>query len=153
MLGEHELKKLFPEYADSIEASGIDLKVDRIFKQASGGSLIDNVKNLPELEEITDDIVILEPKTAYSVMMEGKIKIPKGYTMLYLPRSTLLRSFISVHTAVGDPNFYGTLQFMVVNNGEYPFKLKKGERIVQAVVFPVEGSGEYNGSYQEKEDE
>ena len=41
---------------------------------------------------------------------------------------------------------------MVVNNGEYPFKLKKGERIVQAVVFPVKGSGKYNGSYQEKEE-
>lgn len=152
MLGEEELRKLFPEYTDSIEASGIDLKVDRIFKQTGPGSLIDNEKNLPPLEEIEGDIVTLEPKTAYSVMMEGKIKIPKGYTMLYLPRSTLLRSFISVHTAVGDPNFYGTLQFMVVNNGEYPFRLKKGERIVQAVVFPVKGSGVYNGSYQEEED-
>lgn len=151
MLGEEELIKLFPEYKECIEASGIDLKVDKIFKQAGPGSLIDNQKNLPPLEEIKGDIVTLEPKTAYSVTMEGKIKIPKGYTMLYLPRSTLLRSFISVHTAVGDPNFYGTLQFMVVNNGDYPFKLKKGERIVQAVVFPVKGSGEYNGSYQEEE--
>lgn len=152
MLGQEELIKLFPEHADCIEASGIDLRVDRIFRQIGPGSLIDNQKNLPELEEIEGDIITLEPKTAYSVTMEGKIKIPKGYTMLYLPRSTLLRSFISVHTAVGDPNFYGTLQFLIVNNGEFPFKLKKGERIVQAVVFPVKGSGEYNGSYQEKED-
>ena len=39
---------------------------------------------------------------------------------------------------------------MIVNNGQYPYKIKKGERIAQAVVFPVEGSGKYNGSYQEK---
>jgi len=72
--------------------------------------------------------------------------------MLYLPRSTLLRSFISIHTAVGDPGFYGTLQFLLVNQGDFPFTLKRGERIAQGVVFPVEGSGEYNGSYQEKKE-
>lgn len=152
MLGQEELLKLFPEYTDSIQPSGIDLKLDKLYKQTSSGSLIDNDKNLPEIKEVTceDNIYTLEPKTAYSVTIEGKIKIPKGYTMLYLPRSTLLRSFISVHTAVGDPGFYGTLQFMIVNNGEYPYKLKKGERIVQAVIFPVTGSGEYDGSYQEE---
>ena len=152
MLGEKELLKLFPEYSDTIQPSGIDLRMDKIYRQVGSGSLIDNEKNLPEIEELesADDIYTLEPKTAYSVTIEGKIEIPTGYTMLYLPRSTLLRSFISVHTAVGDPGFYGTLQFMIVNNGQYPYKIKKGERIAQAVVFPVEGSGKYNGSYQEK---
>lgn len=152
MLGEKELLKLFPEYSDTIQPSGIDLRMDKIYRQVDSGSLIDNEKNLPEIEELesVDDIYTLEPKTAYSVTIEGKIEIPTGYTMLYLPRSTLLRSFISVHTAVGDPGFYGTLQFMIVNNGQYPYKIKKGERIAQAVVFPVEGSGKYNGSYQEK---
>ena len=152
MLGEKELLKLFPEYSDTIQPSGIDLRMDKIYRQVGSGSLIDNEKNLPEIEELesVDDIYTLEPKTAYSVTIEGKIEIPTGYTMLYLPRSTLLRSFISVHTAVGDPGFYGTLQFMLVNNGQYPYKIKKGERIAQAVVFPVEGSGKYNGSYQEK---
>jgi len=71
--------------------------------------------------------------------------------MLYLPRSTLLRSFISVHTAVGDPGFYGTLQFMLYNYGEFEYQLKQGERIAQGVVFEVSGSGEYKGSYQETE--
>lgn len=152
MLGEKELLKLFPEYSDTIQPSGIDLRMDKIYRQVGSGSLIDNEKNLPEIEELesVDDIYTLEPKTAYSVTIEGKIEIPTGYTMLYLPRSTLLRSFISVHTAVGDPGFYGTLQFMIVNNGQYPYKIKKGERIAQAVVFPVEGSGKYNGFYQEK---
>ena len=152
MLGEKELLKLFPEYSDTIQPSGIDLRMDKIYRQVGSGSLIDNEKNLPEIEELesVDDIYTLEPKTAYSVTIEGKIEIPTGYTMLYLPRSTLLRSFISVHTAVGDPGFYGTLQFMIVNNGQYPYKIKKGERIAQAVVFPVVGSGKYNGSYQEK---
>lgn len=153
MLGEKELRKLFPEFEDSIQPSGIDLKLDKVFEEAGSGSLIDNKKNLPPLREVecVDEVYTLKAKTSYSVSITGKIKIPVGYTMLYLPRSTLLRSFISVHTAVGDPGFYGTLQFMIVNNGDYDFEIKKGERIVQAVVFKVEGSGEYDGSYQERE--
>ena len=30
-------------------------------------------------------------------------------------------------------------------------KIKKGDRIAQGVVFEVEGSGQYSGSYQEEE--
>lgn len=151
MLGETELKKLFPDFEDLVQPSGIDLELDRIYIQKSAGSLIDNEKTLPEIEELEGDIFTLKPHTAYLASIKRKVKIPKGYAMLYLPRSTLLRSFVSVQTAVGDPGFYGTLMFMVYNHGDFEYKIKSGDRIAQAVVFPVEGSGEYNGSYQETE--
>ncbi|MDO5810043.1 MAG: deoxyuridine 5'-triphosphate nucleotidohydrolase [Methanobrevibacter sp.] len=152
MLGEEELIKLFPDFKDLVQPSGIDLELDKIYIQKSLGSLIDNEKTLPEIEELPGDIYTLKPHTAYLASIRRKIKIPKGYTMLYLPRSTLLRSFISVQTAVGDPGFYGTLMFMIYNHGEYEYKIKSGDRIAQAVVYPVKGSGEYNGSYQEVEE-
>ncbi len=150
MLGEEELVKLFPDFKDLVQPSGIDLRLEDVFIQKSAGSLIDNEKNLPELERLEPPIYTLKAKTAYSVTITPKVKIPKGYAMLYLPRSTLNRSFISVHTAVGDPGFYGTLQFLLYNYGEFDYKIKQGERIAQAVVFQVTGSGEYDGSYQEK---
>ena len=152
MLGEVELKKLFPDFRDLVQPSGIDLELDRIYVQKSAGSLIDNEKTLPEIEELEGDVFTLKPHTAYLASIKRKVKIPKGYTMLYLPRSTLLRSFVSVQTAVGDPGFYGTLMFMVYNHGDFEYKIKSGDRIAQAVLFPVEGSGEYNGSYQEVEE-
>lgn len=151
MLGEEKLIKLFPDFADLVQPSGIDLPLDKIYTQESAGSLIDNEKNLPEIKEMEGPIYILKPHTAYLASIDRKIKIPKGYSMLYLPRSTLLRSFISVQTAVGDPGFYGTLMFMIYNHGDYEYKIKKGDRIAQAVVFDVDGSGEYDGSYQEEE--
>lgn len=152
MLGEKELIKLFSDFKDLVQPSGIDLALDKVFVQKSGGSLIDNNKNLPEIEEMEGPIFTLKPHTAYLASIDRKIKIPKGYSMLYLPRSTLLRSFVSVQTAVGDPGFFGTLMFMIYNHGEYEFKIKKGDRIVHGVVFKVDGSGEYNGSYQEVEE-
>ena len=135
MLGEKELVKMFPDFADLVQPSGIDLELDRIYTQESAGSLIDNEKKLPEIKEMEGEIFTLKPHTAYLASIKRKIKIPKGYTMLYLPRSTLLRS----------------LMFMIYNHGEYEYKIKSGDRIAQAVVFAVEGSGEYNGSYQEVE--
>ena len=151
MLGEDELIKLFPEFKENIQPSGIDLALDEILIQKSEGSLIDNEKNLPKVEPLKGPIYTLKPHTSYLATIDKKIKIPKDYTMLYLPRSTLLRSFISIQTAVGDPGFYGTLTFLIINHGEYEFKIKKGDRIAQAVVFPSKGSGEYNGTYQEEE--
>lgn len=151
MLGEKELIKLFPDFKELIQPAGIDLRVDEVFMQKSPGTLIDDEKTLPELEKLKPPLYKLKPKTGYSVTIDRKIKIPKGYSMIYLPRSTLLRSFVSVHTALGDPGFYGTLQFLLYNCGEYDYTLKQGERIAQAMVFPVTGSGEYDGNYQEEE--
>lgn len=151
MLGEKELIKLFPDFEDLVQPSGIDLALDEIFIQKSAGSLINNEKNLPNIEPIKGPIYTLKPNTAYLGTINRKIKIPKGYAMLYLPRSTLLRSFVSVQTAVGDPGFYGTLMFMIYNHGNFDYQIKKGDRIAQGVVFEVDGSGEYCGSYQEEE--
>jgi dUTP pyrophosphatase len=151
MLGENELLKLFPDFKELVQPSGIDLRIDEVYQQKGPGSLIDNEKNLPEIHRLEPPLYSLKPKNSYLVTVDRKIKIPKGYSMLYLPRSTLLRSFITIHTAVGDPGFYGTLHFLLVNQGEFPYTLKQGERIAQGVVFMVEGSGEYQGSYQEKE--
>lgn len=150
MIGEKELIKLFPEFAELIQPSGIDLALDEVFIQKSSGSLIDDEKNLPAIESLDGPIYTLKAKTAYLATIDRKIKIPKGYGMLYKPRSTLLRSFVSVQTAVGDPGFFGTLMFLIYNHGDYDYKIKKGDRIAQGVVFEVKGSGEYNGSYQEE---
>ena len=117
MLGEKELVKLFPDFADLVQPSGIDLELDRIYVQKTGGSLIDNEKELPELEELEGDVYTLKPHTAYLASIKRKIKM-----------------------------------FMIYNHGEFDYLIKSGDRIAQAVVFPVEGSGEYDGSYQEVEE-
>ncbi|BAW30829.1 dUTP diphosphatase [Methanothermobacter sp. MT-2] len=149
ILGEKELIKLFPEFKDLVQPAGIDMRLDEVFEQASPASLLDDEKKLPKLKRLKPPIYTLKPKKAYLVTVDKKIKVPRGYGMIYLPRSTLLRSFISVHTAFGDPGFQGKLKFLVYNYGNFEYKIKKGERIIQAIVFKVKGSGEYTGSYQE----
>ena len=55
MLGETELKKIFPNFEDLVQPSGIDLELDEIFVQKSEGSLIDNEKNLFMYDDGNDD--------------------------------------------------------------------------------------------------
>ena len=42
MLGEKELRRLFPEFEDLIQPAGIDLRLDEVFEQASLASLLDD---------------------------------------------------------------------------------------------------------------
>jgi dUTP pyrophosphatase len=42
MLGEKELIKLFPDFKELVQPSGIDLRIDYVFLQVGAGSLIDN---------------------------------------------------------------------------------------------------------------
>ena len=77
MLGEEELVKIFPDFADLVQPSGIDLELDKIYKQTSEGSLIDNEKNLPDIEELQGPIFTLKPHTAYLASIKRKVKIPK----------------------------------------------------------------------------
>jgi len=150
MLGEKKLLKIFPEFKEDIQPAGIDLRLNEVFIQKSPASLVNDEKELPDLEKLEPPLYTLKAKNAYTVTTSPKVKIPEGCSMIFLPRSTLLRSFISIHTALGDPGFYGTLKFLLYNYGKFDYTIKRGERIVQAVVFNVKGSGIYNGSYQEE---
>ncbi|ADP77535.1 deoxycytidine-triphosphate deaminase related protein [Methanothermus fervidus DSM 2088] len=145
IIGEKELRKIFR--SKDIQPAGIDLRLKNLYEQKSAASLINEEKNLPKLNKIEGPIYELKPGKAYLAETQ-KIKIPRGYAMLYFPRSTLIRSFVDVRTALGDPGFEGKLYFLIVNHGEYIYKIKKGERFAQAVLVKVKGSGKYNGDYQ-----
>ena len=62
MLGEKELIKLFPDFKELIQPSGIDLRVDEVFIQKGPASLLDDEKTLPELEKLKPPIYALKSK-------------------------------------------------------------------------------------------
>ena len=74
MLGERELKTVFPNFEDLVQPSGIDVELDEIFVQKCGGSLIDNEKNLPEIEALEGPVYTLKPRAAYLASIKRKVK-------------------------------------------------------------------------------
>jgi dUTP pyrophosphatase len=68
------------------------------------------------------------------------IALPRGFEAQVRPRSGLaLRHGILVPNAPGtiDSDYRGELQVIVLNAGDEPFLIKRGDRIAQLVVAPV----------------
>lgn len=68
------------------------------------------------------------------------LAIPAGYEGQVRPRSGLaLRHGVTVLNAPGtvDADYRGTVQVLLVNLGEEPFVIERGDRIAQLVVAPV----------------
>ena len=66
------------------------------------------------------------------------------------PRSSLLRSSISIHTAIWDAGYSGRSQCLVVNNTGSRFQIKQDSRILQMVFLYLDSNVQegYSGIYQ-----
>ncbi len=68
------------------------------------------------------------------------LAIPPGFEGQVRPRSGLaLRHGLSVLNAPGtiDADYRGEVQVLLINHGDGPFELRRGERIAQLLVAPV----------------
>ena len=88
---------------------------------------------------VRDELVI--PSGDRALVPTGfRIAIPAGYEGQIRPRSGLaLRSGILVPNAPGtiDSDYRGELQIILLNTGEKPFTVRRGDRIAQLVIAAV----------------
>ena len=89
------------------------------------------------------------PETEVWVLASGQrrlvptglvLAIPPGFEGQVRPRSGLaLRHGLTVLNAPGtiDADYRGEVQVLLVNHGDTPFELRRGERIAQLLVAPV----------------
>jgi dUTP pyrophosphatase len=92
---------------------------------------------LPEAE-----VWILKPGQRRLVPTGLVLAIPPGFEGQVRPRSGLaLRHGLTVLNAPGtiDADYRGEVQVLLVNHGDAPFELRRGERIAQLLVAPVAG--------------
>ena len=157
IIGEKELRKMYPELDDDqYQPNSIDLKLGKVYEIMSSDSevygLYDGEKHIPNKVEICypyKNRYVLYPNKPYWLEIEPKIEIPKDIAQFYLPRSSLLRMGVTLHTALGDSGFNGHLMFLAINHTPYNINLAKGERIATAINFEVDSAGLYDGDYNE----
>jgi dUTP pyrophosphatase len=84
--------------------------------------------------------LILSPGK-YAVVPTGlTIALPSGYEAQVRPRSGLAaRHGVTVLNSPGtiDADYRGEISVILINHGEAPFAIRRGERIAQMVVAPV----------------
>jgi dUTP pyrophosphatase len=114
----HSQDLQLPQYK-SDDASGMDL-----------------VAALPEGGD-----VILNPGERALIPTGFAIELPKGYEAQIRPRSGLaLKDGVTVLNSPGtiDADYRGEIGVILINFGQSPFSVRRGARIAQLVVGPVE---------------
>ena len=87
-----------------------------------------------------DEDVIIEPGGRALIPTGFKLAIPKGFEGQVRPRSGLaLRDGLMVPNAPGtiDADYRGELKVILLNAGDAPFVVRRGDRVAQLVIAPV----------------
>jgi len=86
------------------------------------------------------ETLIIDPGRYAMVATGLSIALPDGYEAQVRPRSGLAAKFgVTVLNAPGtvDADYRGEIKVLLINHGDAPFEIKRGDRIAQLVVAPV----------------
>lgn len=137
-----------------LQPNGFDITVREVARFAAPGELgaLNHSRILADTEPLdfgADGWLSLEPGP-YLVTFNETVNLPTELMALGRPRSSLLRSGVSLHTAVWDAGYRGRSQSLLTVHHPCGFRLQKDARLAQLVFFrlassPSEG---YRGRYQ-----
>jgi len=88
---------------------------------------------------ITESVTI-EPGERKAISTGIRLAIPPGYEAQVRPRSGLaLRHGIAMVNSPGtiDSDYRGVVMALLINHGQEPFTINRGDRIAQMVIAPV----------------
>ncbi len=86
---------------------------------------------------------------AYLITYNEIVQLPRNLMALALPRSSLLRCGVTIHTAVWDAGYSGRAQSLMAVYNPRGFRLQRNARIVQLIFLSLTGETEgYHGVYQ-----
>ena len=75
------------------------------------------------------------PGQTIAVPVNLRLAVPKGYALLLLSRSGLALKGIRIQGGLIDPDFRGEIKAIVSNDSQNPFKIKRKQRITQAILI------------------
>ena len=137
-----------------LQPNGFDMTVRGITRLTNPGAVgtEDSSRVLSDTEAIEfehDGWVKLEPGP-YLVTFNEVVNLPLDVMALGRPRSSLLRSGVSVHTAVWDAGYHGRSQALLVVYHPYGYRVQRDARLMQLVFFQMKtaASKGYQGHYQ-----
>jgi dUTP pyrophosphatase len=97
-----------------------------------------------DLRADIEEVLILKPGERSLVPTGLYFELVKGLEIQVRPRSGLsIKHGITVLNSPGtvDSHYRGEVKIPLINLGQEPFKIVKGDRIAQAVIAPVYGEG------------
>ena len=83
--------------------------------------------------------IIIEPMARYAVSLGFALEIPHGFVSRILDRSGMaIKNGIHCLAGVVDAGYRGEYKAIMINLGDVPYKIEKGDRVAQMLIQPVE---------------
>ena len=140
--------------AIQMQMCGIELTLQKIERFISSGKVAFDNKE----RKISDTMSIYFDETdwiyleqgAYLVTFNEIVNVPRDMVAMARPRSTLLRSGVTIETALWDPGYRGRSQSLLVVHNSHGIKIKKNARLMQLIFMKLNSESEkdYSGVYQ-----
>ncbi|WP_284126507.1 dUTP diphosphatase [Parerythrobacter aestuarii] len=92
------------------------------------------------MDVVSAEDVTIKPGERHAVATGLSMAIPQGYEIQVRPRSGLaLKHGITVPNTPGtiDSDYRGELKAILINHGDEPFVIHRGDRVAQLVLAPV----------------
>jgi len=136
-----------------LQPNGFDLTIREVAMPQTAGSItVDNSQRLvSDLAPLVfDGLGFLELMPGpYIITYNEIVNLPNNIMALAQPRSSLLRSGVTVYGAVWDAGYSGRSRAMMVVFNPRGFRLQKDVAIAQIVFMRLTGETEgYSGTYQ-----
>ena len=136
------------------QPNGFDVTVGEVMEYTSAGEMAESSRSLSSTRPLqwgSAGSLELAPGPYLAVLNE-RISLPFHIMALMQPRSSLLRSGVTVHTAVWDAGYRGRSQVMLTVLNPHGFRLGRNARIGQLVFFNLDRQlvQGYQGQYQDE---
>jgi dUTP pyrophosphatase len=92
------------------------------------------------MDVLAAEDVVLQPGQRHAVATGLALAVPDGFELQVRPRSGLaLKHGISLPNTPGtiESDYRGELKVILINLGDFPFEVRRGDRIAQLVLAPV----------------
>lgn len=139
---------------EQVQTNGVDLTLKEIAMFSSPGSVgfRNEDRVLSGISPLVFDglgVIDLLPG-CYQITYNEIVDLPNDIMALALPRSSLLRCGVSIHTAVWDAGYSGRSKSLMVVYNPYGLRLYRDARIIQLVFFHLSQKIDwgYNGIFQ-----
>ena len=136
-----------------MQTNGFDLSLRNISCFTTFGKVSMDNKNRQiakrQVIEFEEDGYLHVKQGIYSITYNEILNLPRDIMALGLPRSSLLRSGASIHTAVWDAGYSGRSESLLVVHNPLGLVLEKNARVLQLVFSYLSSISQgYQGTYQ-----
>jgi len=154
ILGSSPLVEDYLSLEAQLQPNGFDLTLQEVGLLVSPGAIgrEGDGRELPATERLEfdrDDWLHLDPGP-YLITFNEIVNLPLDLMALGRPRSSLLRSGVSIHTGVWDAGYRGRSQSLLVVHLPSGYRLQRGARLLQMIFFRLAHSASqgYQGRFQ-----